>query len=82
MGWRKNKCRQEKNERSTSFWQVSAQSQYGKHTMNYVIAWLFLLFCDITSLAVLKLYFSNSNLNTHCVFGEKKYKQLEAENIY
>lgn len=50
--------------------------------MTYFIVWLFLSFCDITSLTVLKLYFSSSNLNTLCVFGEKKCKQLEAENIY
>jgi len=47
-----------------------------------LILWLFLSFCDITGVAVLKLYFSNSDLSTSCVLGGKKYKRLEAENIY
>lgn len=63
------------------FWLVSKQSSHRKHTKNYVIIWLFLYFVDITSATVLKLYFSNSDLNISCVF-EEKYKQLEAENMY
>lgn len=47
-----------------------------------MLFYIFSSSCDIASDTVPRLYYSNSDLNTSCVFVGNNYKLLEAENIY
>lgn len=53
--------------------QIFARLVHGNNMENILgIMLLYVFFCYFVILLVLLSYFSNSNLNTHCVFGEKE----------